>query len=80
MRVVVRESMSMDLLQKLISDIYTVTENLMNTESEIDLAGWQPFGSQSIEKQHGSVGITAKEKHKGKHKRGMEDGVHRAVC
>lgn len=80
LRVVVRESMSMDLLNKLIIDLVSVTEGLLNTSSEIDLAGWQPFANQSVEKEHASAGLSAQGKHAGKHRRGMEKGVHRTVC
>lgn len=71
--------MSMDLLNKLITDIVAVTETVMSAESEIDLAGWQPF-SQSVEKEHGNVGLNANDKKAGKHRRGMHHGVHRTVC
>ena len=76
LRVVVRESMSRDLLDRLIADICSVTETLMNTE-EIDLKAWQPFAS-SVEKEHGSQGLRHHERHKAQ--RPMQDGVHRTVC
>ncbi|KAL9029886.1 MAG: hypothetical protein Q9196_001930, partial [Gyalolechia fulgens] len=41
LRVVVRESMSLDLLDRLITDIIAVTEQLMNTDA-VDLAAFQP--------------------------------------
>lgn len=77
LRVVVRESMSLDLLDRLIADTCAVMESIMNTSSEIDLSAWQPFSS-SVEKQHGSVGHDSKNKHKAK--RPMHHGVHRSVC
>jgi glutamate decarboxylase len=79
LRVVVRESMSLDLLDRLIADICSVTETLMSSD-KIDLQAWQPdvLSSRSIEKVHASLGHTAQHKHKAK--RPMEEGVHRAVC
>ncbi len=76
LRVVIRESMSLDLLTRLISDIYAVTENLMSTDT-VDLAAFQP-GTSSIEKEHASLGYNAQNRHKGR--RPMSDGVHRSVC
>ena len=73
---VVRESMSMDLLDRLICDICTVTEALMNSDA-VDLAAWQP-ASASIEKQYSSRGVESKDRHLAN--RQMDDGVHRSVC
>jgi len=42
-----------------------------------DLSSWQPV-TKSLEKEHGSLGHDAKNKHKAK--RPMSEGVHRAVC
>ncbi|KAL2356681.1 pyridoxal phosphate-dependent transferase [Cryomyces antarcticus] len=77
LRVVVRESMSMDLLDRLIADICAVTETLMQSD-EMDLAAWQPF-SKSTEKEHASAGLAAKDKHK-KSRQPMHKGIHRSVC
>lgn len=75
---VVRESMSLDLLDRLISDIFAVTESVMSSD-EIDLKVWQPFQNKNtVEKSHGSAGSGAHEKHK--HRRPMGEGVHRTVC
>ncbi|KAL9070337.1 MAG: hypothetical protein Q9157_005847 [Trypethelium eluteriae] len=76
LRVVVRESMSIDLLDRLIADICAATETLINSD-EIDLAAWQPF-SNSVEKTHSSAGQKSHNKHKAK--RPMSHGVHRSVC
>ena len=76
LRVVVRESMSRDLLDRLIADLCTVTETLMDSD-EIDLSAWQPFAN-STEKQHSSAGHDHKNKHKAK--RPMHHGIHRTVC
>jgi glutamate decarboxylase len=73
--VVVRESMSLDLLDRLISDIIAVTETVISSE-KADLQVWQP--DASIEKQHGSIGLPHHQKHKAK--RPMHEGVHRSVC
>jgi len=77
LRVVVRESMSFDLLDRLITDICVVTEQLMQSD-EIDLA---PFQFHPATKPHGKG--KEKEHHKG-HGRGgkepMSQGVHRSVC
>jgi len=77
LRVVVRESMSLDLLDRLISDIAATMEQIMATSSEVDLSAWQPF-TTSVEKSHASAGHDSKNKHKAK--RPMHEGVHRSVC
>jgi glutamate decarboxylase len=77
LRVVVRESMSLDLLDRLITDIVATMEQIMQTSSEMDLSAWQPFTS-SVEKSHASQGHDHKNKHKAK--RPMTEGVHRSVC
>ena len=76
LRVVVRESMSMDLLDRLITDIVATTEQMMNSDP-MDLAAFQP-GSTSIEKQIMSKGVDHQNKHKAQ--RPMSKGVHRTVC
>ena len=76
LRVVVRESMSLDLLDRLISDIFAVTQTLMNTDA-VDLQAFAP-GNASIEKNHGSQGYDNKNKHKAS--RPMKQGIHRTVC
>ena len=78
LRVVVRESMSMDLLDRLITDIVGVTQDLMDSDA-FDLAALQG-ATPHIEKSHGSSGVDAKERHKKGSKRPMKHGVHRAVC
>ena len=76
LRVVVRESMSLDLLDRLITDIIAVTEQLMGTDS-LDLVAFQP-GATTIEKQHQSKGVDHANKHKAEGP--MSKGVHRTVC
>jgi len=77
LRVVVRESMSLDLLDRLITDICAVTESVMQSD-QIDLLAWQPSSNNSVEKIHGNRGLDSKDKHKAK--RPMHHGVHRSVC
>ena len=76
LRVVVRESMSMDLLDRLIADILTTTQSLMDADP-IDLAAFQP-GATTVEKHFMSTGVDHKNKHLAK--RPMKEGVHRSVC
>lgn len=76
LRVVVRESLSIDMIDRLLTDICSVTETLMNSDT-MDLAAWQPVGS-SVEKEHSSHGLHAKNKHTAR--RPMHHGVHRTVC
>ncbi|KAF2737594.1 glutamate decarboxylase [Polyplosphaeria fusca] len=76
LRVVVRETLSLDMIDRLITDICAVTEVLIKTDA-VDLAAWQPSGP-STEKEHASHGLQAKNKHKAR--RPMHDGVHRSVC
>lgn len=78
LRIVVRESMSLDLLDRLITDIFSVTQQLMNTDA-IDLAAFQTVGATTVEKQHSIKGTLA---HHSKHKahRPMKKGIHRGVC
>ena len=78
LRVVVRESMSLDLLDRLISDIVDVTENLMSSDA-FDLSALQGAAS-SLEKSHMSVGKDARTQGKEGSRHPMHEGVHRAVC
>jgi len=78
LRIVVRESMSMDLLIRLISDIIAVTQTL--TESDVgDLAVLQPAAT-AIEKHLQSLGIDAKHRREYGSRRSMRQGVHSSVC
>lgn len=74
LRVVVRESHNLDLIDRLIADICSVTQSLMDNEVP-DLSAWQPFSS-SVEKDNQSLGV----KNKKDAKQPMEQGVHRSVC
>ncbi|KAJ4297851.1 glutamate decarboxylase gad1 [Kalmusia sp. IMI 367209] len=75
LRVVVRETLSLDMIDRLVTDICNVTESMMKTDA-VDLAAWQP--TQSAEKQQSSPGLPSHEKHKAR--RPMHEGVHRSVC
>ena len=78
LRVVVRESMSMDLLDRLISDIIAVTQDLVEADA-FDLSALQGAAT-AIEKSHGSQGVDAKSRSKHGSKHPMHKGVHRTVC
>lgn len=73
---VVRESLSLDMIDRLVSDICEVTETLMKSNA-IDLAAFQPSAS-SVEKSHANKGLKAADRHKAD--RPMHKGVHRSVC
>lgn len=47
LRVVVRETLSLDMIDRLVTDICHVTEGMTSSDS-IDLAAWQP-APQSVE-------------------------------
>src|ERR1700749_1949203 len=78
LRIVVRESMCLDLLDRLISDICAATEYLVNHKAASDLSTWQAFATTSVEKEHSSLGIQAGDKEGPK--RPMENGIHRSTC
>ena len=81
LRVVVRESMSLDLLDRLISDVISVTEGLMNSDP-VDMTAFEHKATH-IEKSHmslGTDGLASSGHHKQKANRPMQDGVHRTVC
>jgi len=79
LRVVVRESMSFDLLDRLITDICVTTQNLIDSDGQ-DLAILSLGKDASAEKMHSSVG-TSHGKGQGKGgKEPMRQGVHRTVC
>lgn len=78
LRVVVRESMSFDLLDRLIADLCSVTQILMESD-EVDLKLLR--GRQTTEGVHGRMGKRDGNVGDGVGKgRGMGDGVHRSVC
>ncbi|KAK2879987.1 hypothetical protein FQN49_000680 [Arthroderma sp. PD_2] len=85
MRVVVRESMAADLIDKLVADIAAVTERLMNSDP-VDLSALQT-GPTSLERRRAkskhhphkvtkrSSGAKAKSS-----SHPMKNGIHRSVC
>ncbi|MCJ1269112.1 hypothetical protein MMC22_009001 [Lobaria immixta] len=77
LRVVVRESMSLDLLDRLITDIFAVTQQLMTTDT-VDLAAFQTVPATTVEKQHSIKGLEHRHKHKAH--RPTSEGVYRSVC
>ena len=80
LRVVVRESMSFDLLDRLITDICQTTQNLIDTDAQ-DLSILQKGKDTSAEKQHSIQGQERDHQGHGRGgKRPMSEGVHRSVC
>ena len=79
LRVVVRESMSFDLLDRLITDICTTTQSLIDSDGQ-DLSILNKSKDTSVEREHSKTGEShGKGQGKGG-KRPMTEGVHRAVC
>ncbi|EEH33433.1 glutamate decarboxylase [Paracoccidioides lutzii Pb01] len=74
LRIVVRESMSADLIDRLVADTVAITEKLM--EKPVDIAALHT-GSTSIARRHmaanGERGAKGTRKH-------HPDGIHRSVC
>ncbi|KAI0183315.1 pyridoxal phosphate-dependent transferase [Xylaria flabelliformis] len=68
LRVVVRESMSLDLLDRLISDIVSVTQTLIE-KGDADASVLRPK-EESDSQQKNSEGVIKR----------LEDGIHRSVC
>lgn len=77
LRVVVRESMSLDLLNRLITDLFAVTQQVMTTDA-VDVAAFQPSGINTLEEEHSITGFDHKKNRKAR--RPMSHGVHRSVC
>ncbi|KAF2636544.1 glutamate decarboxylase [Massarina eburnea CBS 473.64] len=75
LRVVVRQTLSLDMIDRLITDICQVTESVLKSDTK-DIALHQP--SHSVEKEHASHGLKANNKHNAR--RPMHEGVHRSVC
>lgn len=72
LRVVIRESMSFDLLDELITDLVQVTETLMEHD-EVDLSILHKTRRKGHKKTKGEGEGNKKVKR-------MEDGIHRSVC
>lgn len=64
------------MIDRLVTDICSVTELLMKTDA-VDLAAFQP-GAASTEKTHANKGLKKEHKHKARHP--TSDGVYRTVC
>ncbi|PMD60879.1 glutamate decarboxylase [Hyaloscypha bicolor E] len=80
LRVVVRESMSFDLLDRLITDICATTQDLIDND-KADLAILSKSKDTSTEKEYSSSGTHADGSTQGRGgKRPMSEGVHRSVC
>jgi glutamate decarboxylase len=81
LRVVVRESMSFDLLDRLITDICQTTQNLIDSDAQ-DLSILRASKDTSMEKAHSSKGESrdGKSAHVKVGKHPMTKGVHRSVC
>ena len=66
--------MPLDLLDRLITDIYSATETLIAMD-DFDLAAWEPFPK----KDSSSKGTTESgRRHLGT--QSMNTGIHRSVC
>ena len=84
LRVVVRESMSFDLLDRLITDICQTTQNLIDSDAQ-DLSILHLSKDTSAEKAHSITGISrdakdAKSSHAKRGRHPLTQGVHRTVC
>jgi glutamate decarboxylase len=77
LRIVVRESMTLDLLDRLIADLVSVTENLINND-QTDLSALHHDSAGSATTQRDSKD-SKQASEKGTPRR-MEDGIHRTVC
>jgi len=75
MRAVVRNSMSLDFIDKLISDIVAVTETLI-TSDEVDLTALaKPTEQQHMEREFHTMGRSKTDAHDV-----MQKGIHSATC
>lgn len=81
LRVVVRESMSFDLLDRLVTDIVKVTQTLMEND-EVDLSILQSSGRRAAaeRKDEGNAPRRGRVSEFGDELRRMMDGIHRSVC
>ena len=79
LRVVVRESMSFDLLDRLIADICAVTQGLIESDVQ-DLSLLNASKDTSLEKHLSSKGVHHKRGQGKGGKNPMSQGVHRTVC
>ncbi|KAK5660665.1 hypothetical protein OQA88_12029 [Cercophora sp. LCS_1] len=76
LRVVIRESMSLDLLDRLVTDIVQVTETLMeNDEVDMGILHKRKTGPSKKGDKHKGKKTTV-----GDQVKRMADGIHRSVC
>lgn len=78
LRVVIRESMSLDLLDRLVTDIVQVTEMLMEND-QVDLSILQKQKHRPARK-HDKGKKEEKSSERGRDIKRMADGIHRSVC
>ncbi|PGH13368.1 glutamate decarboxylase [Polytolypa hystricis UAMH7299] len=78
LRVVVRESMAADLIDRLVADVVAITERLMTTEP-VDLAALQT-GPTSIERRQDQRKLRGHETLGQVLKKHASKGIHRSVC
>jgi glutamate decarboxylase len=79
LRVVIRESMSLDLLDRLVTDIIQVTETLMK-EDAVDLSILHKQQRRGPVRKHGEGKGEQMRKQLEKEAKRMADGIHRSVC
>lgn len=71
--------MSLDLLDRLICDIISITQALMEA-GESAVPALHPTPTGLLEKERRSLGQKDEERKKFGSQRPMSDGVHRSVC
>jgi glutamate decarboxylase len=76
LRVVVRESMAMDLLDRLIADLLTVTESLIKIEGSFDIAEWEAFPTNASSSR--GTDVLGRRRTAWKFDEG--DAIHKSVC
>ncbi|QKX59996.1 uncharacterized protein TRUGW13939_07138 [Talaromyces rugulosus] len=80
LRVVIRESMSADLLERLISDIVAVTERLVKSDP-VDLSNLQTEAHHTRIERHQRKSKAHEQQNSGKNwMKSMGQGVHKSVC
>jgi glutamate decarboxylase len=80
LRVVIRESMSADLLERLISDIVAVTERLVKSDP-VDLSNLQTEAHHTRIERHQRKSKGHEQQNSGKNwMKSMGKGVHKSVC
>lgn len=80
LRVVVRESLSFDLLDRLVTDIVQVTETLMENEEQVDLGILTRQRKGAVKKEKEEKKEKGKKEGEKTKKKRMGNGIHRSVC